>query len=203
MTEKLIDTYLTELAEVVARMPRDTIQAVVRELQRARERRAQIFLLGNGGSAATASHMANDLNKLTIVPGQPRFRAIALSDNVPCITAWANDCAYEDIFAEQLLNFLDPGDVVIAISASGNSPNVLKAVQTAREMGAATVGFTGRDGGRLREAVDICVCVPSDHMGMQEDCHMILDHIIANALRLQSMEQRAKVVVGTETMVSE
>jgi D-sedoheptulose 7-phosphate isomerase len=203
MTEKLIDTYLTELAEVVARMPRDTIQAVVRELQRARERRAQIFLLGNGGSAATASHMANDLNKLTIAPGQPRFRAIALSDNVPCITAWANDCAYEDIFAEQLLNFLDPGDVVIAISASGNSPNVLKAVQTAREMGAATVGFTGRDGGRLREAVDICVCVPSDHMGMQEDCHMILDHIIANALRLQSMEQRAKVVVGTETMVSE
>jgi D-sedoheptulose 7-phosphate isomerase len=201
MGEELIDAYLTELAEVISRMPQDAIRAVVCELQRARECRAQIFLLGNGGSAATASHMANDLNKLAIVPGQPRFRAIALSDNVPCITAWANDCAYEDIFAEQLLNFLDPGDVVIAISASGNSPNVLKAMRTAREMGATTIGFTGKDGGQLRSLVDICVCVPSDQIGMQEDCHMMLDHIIANVLRLQVLEREAKVVVGAEMIV--
>jgi D-sedoheptulose 7-phosphate isomerase len=201
MTEALIDSYLVELAEVVARLPRDAIRDVVDELQSARERRAHIFILGNGGSAATASHMANDLNKLTIVPGQPRFRAIALSDNVPCMTAWANDCAYADIFAEQLLNFLDPGDVVIAISASGNSANVLKAVQLAHEVQATAIGFTGQDGGQLKDLVDICVSVPSDHMGMQEDCHMILDHVIANVLRLQALEQGATMVVGTGLVV--
>jgi D-sedoheptulose 7-phosphate isomerase len=147
--------------------------------------------MGNGGSAATASHMANDLNKLAIVPEQPRFRAISLSDNVPCMTAWANDSAYEDIFAEQLSNFLDPGDVVIAISASGNSPNVIKAIRLAREMGAITIGFTGKDGGQLKPLVDICLCIPSDHLGVQEDGHIILDHVIANALRLQTKDTKS------------
>ncbi|HID24182.1 MAG TPA: SIS domain-containing protein [Planctomycetaceae bacterium] len=139
--------------------------------------------MGNGGSAATASHMANDFNKLTIVPGQPRFKAIALTDNVPLMTAWGNDTAYENIFVEQLLNFLEPGDVVIGISTSGNSPNVLKALQVAREHGAVTVGFTGRDGGQLKHLVDHCILVPSDHIGQQEDMHMVLDHVIATTLR--------------------
>jgi len=185
----LVKGYLIELAQVVSRMPREAICAVIDELHRARMRRAQVFLFGNGGSAATASHMANDLNKLTIVPGQPRFRSLALSDNVPCLTAWGNDLAYEDVFVEQLRNFLEPDDVVIGISGSGNSPNVLKALAMAREMGARTIGFTGQDGGQLKELVDICVHVPSDQLTIQEDGHMILDHTISSTLRLLALEQ--------------
>ncbi len=143
----------------------------------------EIFILGNGGSAATASHMANDLNKGASVPGQPRFKAIALTDNVPLMTAWGNDTSYENIFVEQMMNFLELGDVVIAISASGNSPNVLRALRVARQYGAITIGFTGRDGGQLRRLVDHGVFIPSDHIGQQEDGHMILDHVITSALR--------------------
>jgi D-sedoheptulose 7-phosphate isomerase len=161
----MVEAYLTQLAKVVAEMPRDQIWDVIYALIDVWQRRARVFLLGNGGSAATASHMAYNLNKLIIVPGQPRFKAIALTDNVPLLTAWGEDTAYENIFVEQLLNFLEPGDVVIGISPSGNSPNVLKALQVAREHGATTVGFTGRDGGRLKRLVDHCIFVPSDHIG--------------------------------------
>jgi len=156
---------------------------VIHVLMDAQQRGARVFLLGNGGSAATASHMANDLNKLTIVDGQPRFKAIALTDNVPLMTAWGNDTAYENIFVEQMLNFLEPGDVVVGISTSGNSGNVVRALEVAREYGAITVGFIGRDGGQLRHVADHCVFVPSDHIGQQEDVHMVLDHVIANTLR--------------------
>ena len=178
-----VEDYLMALAKMVSAMPRDQIWAVIEVLMGAWRRGAQVFLLGNGGSAATASHIANDLNKLTIVPGKPRFKAIALTDNVPLITAWGNDTAYENIFVEQMLNFLASGDVVIGISTSGNSSNVLKALRIARDHGAITVGFTGRDGGKLKELVDKCIFIPSDHIGRQEDAHMILDHIIANTLR--------------------
>ena len=178
-----IDQYLVELARTINDLSREAIRAVTDVLLAAWKRGNQIFILGNGGSAATASHMANDLNKLTIIPGKPRFKAIALSDNVPLMTAWGNDSSYEDIFVEQMLNFICPRDVVISISASGNSPNVLKAVRVAREQGAITVGFTGHTGGKLKEMVDYCVLIPSDHIGQQEDGHMILDHVIANTLR--------------------
>ena len=185
-----VDTYLRQLAVVVQDMPRDEIWKVIQVLMDAWRRGSRVFLLGNGGSAATASHMANDLNKLTIVPGQPRFKALALTDSVPLMTAWGNDTAYENIFCEQMLNFLEAGDVAIAISASGNSPNVLKAMQVAREHGAITVGFSGRDGGRLKGLVDHCILVPSDHIGQQEDGHMILDHLIATTLH-QLVEEEA------------
>ena len=187
----MVEAYLTQLAKVMAEMPRDQIWGVIHALMDAWRRRARVFLLGNGGSAATASHMAYNLNKLTIVPGQPRFKAIALTDNVPLMTAWGNDTAYENIFAEQLLNFLEPGDVVIGISTSGNSPSVLKALHVAQEHGAVTVGFTGRDSGQLKHLVEHCICVPSDHVGQQEDAHMILDHVIATTLR-QLIEEEAE-----------
>ena len=219
----IVETYLTQLAEVVAEMPRDQIWDVIYALVDAWQRRARVFLLGNGGSAATASHMAYALNKLTIVPGQPRgigvieaepvnrdsiprgqprFKAIALTDNVPLMTAWGDDTAYENIFVEQLLNFLEPGDVVIGISPSGNSPNVLKALQVAREHGAVTVGFTGRDSGQLKHLVEHCICVPSDHVGQQEDAHMILDHVIATTLR-QLIEEEAEARRGMERVWGE
>jgi D-sedoheptulose 7-phosphate isomerase len=127
--------------------------------------------------------MANDLNKLTISPGKPRFKAIALTDNIPLITAWGNDSSYEDIFAEQLTNFIQAGDVVVAISASGNSPNVLRAVQVGRQHGAITIGLTGDTGGKLRTLVDFCVLTPTGHICQQEDCHLIAEHAIANALK--------------------
>ncbi|MER3404974.1 MAG: phosphoheptose isomerase, partial [Chloroflexota bacterium] len=121
--------------------------------------------------------------KLTIAPGRPRVRALALTDNVPLLTAWANDSAYSDVFAEQLENLVEPGDVVVAISGSGNSPNVLKAVELARARGAATIGWTGFQGGRLKDLVDVVIIVPSDSMAQIEDVHLTLNHALAEALR--------------------
>lgn len=178
-----IDRYLTELEATIRNLSRDDVRAVVDALLSAWREDRQIFLIGNGGSAATASHMMNDLNKLTIVPGQPRFRAIALSDNVPLMTAWGNDAAYEDVFAEPLRNLMRTGDVLIAISTSGNSPNVVTAVDVAHEeFQARVIAFTGDKGGRLAEQADLVIRIPSPHIGHQEDGHMILDHVISNAL---------------------
>ena len=178
-----VDSYLTELEQVIRNMPRPDILAVVDALETAWREGRQVFLIGNGGSAATASHMMNDLNKLTIVPGQPRMRALALTDNVPLMTAWGNDAAYDDVFVEPLLNFMRRGDVVIAISTSGNSPNVVKAVRAANEHGLKTIGFVGADGGQLAGIADLVIRIPSPLIGQQEDGHMILDHVIAGALR--------------------
>jgi len=178
-----LNQYLVELEEAVRLLKRDSLWQATQVLFQAWRRGAQIFILGNGGSAATASHMANDLNKLTISPGKPRFKAIALTDNVPLMTAWGNDSSYEDIFAEQLTNFIQAGDVVVAISASGNSPNVLRAVQVARQHGATTIALTGDTGGKLKSMVDYCVLTPTGHICQQEDCHLIAEHAIANALK--------------------
>jgi len=178
-----IDRYLLEVEQAVRLLSREALWTVTNVLMEAWRREAHIFVLGNGGSAATASHMANDLNKLTITSNKRRFKVIALTDNVPLMTAWGNDASYEDIFAEQLLNFLKPDDVVIAISASGNSPNVLKAVDVAHQHGATTIGFTGQIGGKLKSMVDYCVFSPSGHICQQEDCHLVLEHAISNTLQ--------------------
>src|SRR6185436_5311374 len=125
----IIDTYLTELEHVIHTLSRDEVRAAADSLMKAWRAQQQVFIIGNGGSAATASHMMNDLNKFTRVEGQPRFRAIALTDNMPWLTAVGNDQSYADIFVEPLQNLLRSGDTVIAISASGNSPNIIKAVE--------------------------------------------------------------------------
>jgi len=145
--------------------------------------RQQVFIMGNGGSASTASHMMNDLNKYASVPGRPRFRALALTDNVPLLTAVGNDQAYAEIFVEPLRNLLQPGDLVILISASGNSPNIVAAAEYARAQGATVIGFCGQPGGRLAQLADCRVIVPSDRIGQQEDGHLILNHALAFALR--------------------
>ena len=178
-----VDKYLKQLEQTVRDIPRDQIWAVIHILMEAWRERKQIFILGNGGSAATASHMVNDLNKLTIVDGKPRFKAIALTDNIPLMTAWGNDTSYENIFLEQMINFLGRGDVVIGISTSGNSANVVKAIQVASKYGAKTIAFTGDNGGQLKDLVDHCVFIPHGHIGIQEDGHMVLDHVIANTLK--------------------
>jgi D-sedoheptulose 7-phosphate isomerase len=179
----LIDTYLTELEQVIHELSREDIRAAADALMDNWRAQKQIFILGNGGSAATASHMMNDLNKFTRVEGKHRFRAIALTDNVPWMTALGNDQEYADIFFEPLQNLLQPGDMVIAISASGNSPNIVKAAAYAKENGAIVVGFCGQPGGKLAQLADLKVIIPSDRIGQQEDGHLILNHALTLALR--------------------
>ncbi len=178
-----IEQYLKEVEEMVRAIPRNGVRQVVEAIREARDSGRRVFIMGNGGSAATASHMACDLAKTAIAEGKQRVKAIALTDNAPLLTAWGNDVAYEDVFAEQLRNLAEVGDLVIAISGSGNSPNVLKAVQLAREVGATTVGFTGSPGGRLKHLVDISVDIPAGRIEQAEDGHMILDHVVTVALR--------------------
>lgn len=178
-----IDAYLTTLSQSVLALSRDDLRKVCDALIAAwREERA-IFIIGNGGSAATASHMMNDLNKLTITPGKKRFRAIALTDNMPLVTAWGNDNSFAVSFAEPLRNLMRPGDYVIAISTSGNSPNLLKAVEAAYEIGGTVIALVGDVGGKLAEIADIVVKFPDSHQGRQEDGHVIMNHIIAGELR--------------------
>lgn len=171
--------YLDYLAEVLASIDHDAIAAFIHELLDAREREARIYFLGNGGSAATASHFVNDIAIGSKSWDKP-FRAIGLSDNAAVMTAIANDSGYDEVFVQQLRTLLHPGDVVVAISVSGNSSNVVAAVEHARAQGARTVALTGFDGGRLRELADVCVHVPTNRgeYGPAEDAHMVLDHLV-------------------------
>jgi phosphoheptose isomerase/dTDP-glucose pyrophosphorylase len=184
MLEEYLDRYVEDITVALKKLDRRAVWAVIEELMTAWREQRQVFLLGNGGSAALASHMANDLCKTSIVNGQPRLRAIALTDNVPLMTAWANDNGYEHIFSEQLYSLCQPNDLVIAISCSGNSSNVLKALRAARELQARTIGFTGDKGGQLKDLVDLCVFAPAEKIWPQEDVHVILDHVISSTLHL-------------------
>jgi D-sedoheptulose 7-phosphate isomerase len=142
-----------------------------------------VYIFGNGGSAALASHFACDLGKGTANGSEKRFRVLALTDNVPLITAWANDANYADIFAEQLANLVRPGDVAFGISGSGNSSNVLRGLQVAKQAGATTVGLTGFGGGELKDQCDACVIVPSENMQIIEDLHLCVAHSLFTSIR--------------------
>jgi D-sedoheptulose 7-phosphate isomerase len=178
--------YLANLKSVLDRLPLEALEQAVTLIDEAHAAGRQIFVIGNGGSAATASHMMNDLNKGTLghkgdAPWK-RFRVIALTDNVSLMTAWANDTDYNAIFSEPLKNLAQHGDLLIAISASGNSPNIIAAVNAARELGVKVIGLTGFGGGKLAKLADVVFDVPSDDYGPVEDVHMILDHIITSYL---------------------
>jgi D-sedoheptulose 7-phosphate isomerase len=177
-----INKYLLETQKVLGEMSKRSIATLVFMLYETWRQRRQTFIMGNGGSASTASHMANDLSKATIVSGKPRMKVMALSDNISLITAWANDTSYEQVFKEQLENLLEKGDLVIGISASGNSPNVLRAMEFARRNEAVTAGWTGLSGGKLKELVDHCVHAPTDDVGMIESVHLVLDHLVTQEL---------------------
>lgn len=180
---KSVNAYFALLSSTVGSLPFHAIDETVELLMRAYETSATIFLFGNGGSAALASHLACDLGKGTINGSPKRFRALALTDSVPLMTAWANDSKYDNIFAEQLLNFVQAQDVAFAISGSGNSPNVLNALKAARNAGAFTVGLTGFEGGQMKELCDICVVIPSDNMQIIEDLHLCVAHSLFTAIR--------------------
>jgi D-sedoheptulose 7-phosphate isomerase len=178
-----VPSYLEELSGAIHQLPLPAIDCLVRVFLRAYDDGRTIFLFGNGGSAALASHMTCDLGKGTAPAAGKRLRAVALTDNVALITAWANDTRYERIFAEQLENLLEPGDVAFAISASGSSPNVLAALSFARQAGAVTAGITGFQGGQMKFLCDVCVVVPSDDMQIIEDLHVAIAHSIFRVLR--------------------
>lgn len=143
-----------------------------------RRNNRHIFVCGNGGSASTASHFACDIVKGASFNRESRFRIMALTDSLPTITAYSNDVSYECVFAEQLKNFAQPGDVLIAISGSGNSPNVLRAVEYANSIGCKTIALTGRDGGKLGPLAQLEIRVREQHMGRIEDGHMIICHML-------------------------
>jgi D-sedoheptulose 7-phosphate isomerase len=167
----------------------EALQRIVPIFLRARDEDRIIFFVGNGGSASTASHFVVDIAKGTrksIAPGARdarRFRCLALNDNVPSVMAWANDADYSRIFAEQLRNLASKGDVLVAISGSGNSPNVLEAVAAARELGVTTIGLTGIGGGKLKGVVDVPLIVPSQSMQHTEDVHLLVLHFLTAYLR--------------------
>ena len=169
--------YVETLCDVLRDLPMKDLTLALRLLERAFTERRQIFIAGNGGSAATASHMANDLAKGIAEVGGRGFRAIALSDNVPLITAIANDKSYDEIFAYQLSTLGQAGDVLIVISGSGNSANIVRAVEVAQHMQITTIALLGMGGGRAAKMADISVIVPSDDYGPIEDIHMVLDHL--------------------------
>lgn len=175
---------------VAARLPYQDIDAAINEILSAHEREASIFTFGNGGSAALASHFACDLGKGTLVrhKNQKRFRLISLTDNVPLITAWANDHGYEHVFAEQLENLVELNDLVFAISGSGNSPNVLRALEVAKHHGARTIGLTGFEGGKMKNLCDVCMILPSDNMEVIEDFHLSTTHAISSVIRRKISE---------------
>jgi D-sedoheptulose 7-phosphate isomerase len=178
-----VSRYFTELEQMMRAISLAHLERVLRLLEEAYLNGRRIFIMGNGGSAATASHFALDLAKNTIVPGAPRLKAISLTDHVPLITAWSNDTAYEHIFAEQLENLVEPGDVVIAISASGNSLNLINALRLAERSRAFTIGLLGAKGGKIKDMVDAYMLAPGQNIEQEEDAHMIVAHVITRHMR--------------------
>jgi D-sedoheptulose 7-phosphate isomerase len=181
----LIDasSYFSYLSGVLEKIHREGVEDIVSVLLRAYDAERMVYLFGNGGSAALASHFACDLGKGTLNGSAKRFRVMALTDNVPLITAWANDSEYEDIFAQQLASFIQEDDVAFAISGSGNSPNVLRALELAKQAGGITVGLTGFSGGKMKDLCDFCVIVPSDNMQIIEDLHLCIAHAVFSSIR--------------------
>ncbi len=191
--------YFRALMATIANLPYGDIEHVIDKLHSAYQHGRTLYLFGNGGSAALASHMACDLGKGTSAPqlNRKRFRVIALTDNLPLISAWANDTHYDEIFSQQLCSLCSPGDVAFAISGSGNSPNVLKALNVARENQLFTIGLTGFRGGKMKDLCDLCVVIPCDNMQVIEDLHLSVAHSIFTALRYRiEQPQLARAAAG-------
>lgn len=177
-----IREYMTELNQTIQKLPSEKIDQLVHILHNARLNGRQIFIMGNGGSASTASHFVCDLAKNTAFPDMPGFKVIGLSDNMSIFSALANDHGYENVFVDQLRNFVQANDVVIAISTSGNSENVIHAVEHANKVGAITVGLTGYNGGTLGKLVNLEIRVPSKNVQHIEDLHLSIEHVVCYSL---------------------
>lgn len=177
--ESYVAAYKKSALEVLKTVPEELVAGLASRLETARQNERQIFVCGNGGSAASASHLANDLGKGASQGRSPRFRVISLTDNIPWISAVANDYDYDQVFVEQLRNYGRSGDLLLAISGSGVSPNVINAVRWANRNGIDTVGITGRSGGDLSECARHVIRVDSSHMGHIEEAHFLILHLVS------------------------
>lgn len=173
------ETYKADCLKTLNTIDSGLVQKAIDLFREARDQGRQIFVCGNGGSASTSSHFVCDMVKGASFQRPQRFRIMALTDSLPTITAYSNDVSYDAIFVEQLKNFAQPGDLVMGISGSGNSPNVVKAIEYANSAGCRTIGLTGRDGGKLGPLAQLNIHVANPHMGRIEDAHMVICHMIA------------------------
>ncbi len=181
----LANKYLSKITAAIENIEEDNLKNILEIVEEKYEDRKNIFIAGNGGSAATASHFVADLNK-TVLGKRPikskilRFRAICLSDNTPLVTAIGNDISYDNIFSEQLKNYANKGDLLIVVTGSGNSKNIINAINTADDLGVQTLGLLGFDGGLALEIVDDYILIESADFGVIEDCHSIIFHLITD-----------------------
>jgi D-sedoheptulose 7-phosphate isomerase len=180
-----VDDYVGRLHAALDDLGRDELTRLSETLLRAYRNDKQVFVIGNGGSSSTASHMAADLAKNTIGPNMRRFKIVTLSENAAIVTALANDLGYENIFYEQLVNVIRPGDVLIVVSASGNSPNVIKAIRYAQQQSAEVVGLLGFEGGEAARLADITIVVRSRDYGIVEDVHLTINHMLVEFFQQQ------------------
>lgn len=200
---KRVVNYMSSLQQTMNELPKDKIVRVIELLQCARLDGRQVFIMGNGGSASTATHFVCDLAKNTRKDGLPHFKVVGLADNMALFSAYANDEGYENVFAQQLANLVMPGDIVIGISASGNSMNVLNALALAKSRKATTVGFTGFDGGQMAPMVDLNVHVNSNIIEHVEDIHLMLEHMIVKAIKDENDPQSLSEIVIEEVQNSQ
>jgi len=177
-----LDDYFGVLKNTIDHLNRDDIRKFADLLLETKEKNKKVIIFGNGGSAATASHFACDINKGVSYNRTNRFKVLSLTDNIPTILAYSNDISYDVIFIEQLKNLLEPEDIVIGISGSGNSINVIKAIEYASSQGNTTIGITGYDGGKLKEIADLSINANVNDMQISEDIHMILVHVLMRIL---------------------
>ncbi len=196
-----LDIYISDVSDTISKLPLGLLDRIVKILHSARIEGRSIYIMGNGGSATTATHFACDLNKNLRFDGFPDFIAHSLTDNIAMFSAYANDEGYESVFSRQLLNSLRDRDIVIAISTSGNSPNVLRAIEFAIEKGAVTIGFTGFNGGQLKKLVDLNINVDNDCIEQIEDIHLMLEHMIIvglKKLRERSLDRKVETDMGAD-----
>ena len=191
-SREIASNHFNKLASLVRKMDLDATERVFQRLRAARENDATVYIAGNGGSAATAAHWATDLGKSTKRSGRKPIKVMCLSDNASWLTALGNDEGYERVFAGQLENFARPDDVLVVISASGNSQNLVRAVELAHQIGTSTIGFLGFDGGVLKDMVDDSVWVPTEKGAYElvEDCHMSLCHTLTRCLAQDSQNKQ-------------
>lgn len=184
-TKHVIDSFIKEQESCLQQISEQTgiIEKIIKILIQARDKGKKIYTMGNGGSASTASHFVSDLLKTAITKNNRRFSAISLVDNIPVMLAWSNDTSYDDVFVEQLKNFLSKGDVIIGFSGSGRSKNVVKAMIHGKKNGATCIGITGMSGGDFPKICDVCLIVPSNDMLAIESTHVTLCHCIVSAIR--------------------
>ncbi len=196
-TKSFVTSYINDIKYSLDKLNPDRVDRIVDILWSAYLDDKQVFIMGNGGSASTASHFACDLSKGTVVEDKRRLRVISLNDNMALVTALANDICYDNVFKEQLVNLVNPGDVVIALTASGNSSNILRAVEYAKKKGAISIGFIGFDGGQLKAIVDEMIIAESNNYGHIEDIHLVLEHIISQCLKQRLNEVSKNIFLNS------